>query len=162
MTREVTALSETDRKAVFEVINAAAEMYEGSIPEESDTTPYMSMGELEAEMERIQFYGDVRDRLAGVIGIQERPSVSLIRHLYVRPEHQRRGIGTGLLEAGIERTDSPTVLVGTWAAAEWAVDFYESNGFENLGADMELLSEYWDVPEYQRAASVVLRYEKGD
>jgi GNAT superfamily N-acetyltransferase len=161
MSKELTPLSETDQNAVFEVINAAAEAYEGEIPDESDTTPYMSMDEVETEMGRIQFYGDIRDRLVGVIGIQERQAVSLVRHLYVRPERQRQGVGTALLEGGIERADSQTVLVGTWAAAEWALEFYESNGFENLGTDRELLARHWEIPSHQIAASVVLRYEKG-
>lgn len=157
---EIRALSAADRPAIFEVINTAAERYAGAIPEESDTDPYMPMAELSAEMAEMEFYGAGHDPLAGVIGLQERADVSLVRHLYVRPDAQRQGIGTALLEAGIERAESGTVLVGTWAAAEWAVEFYEANGFERLGADRDLLSTYWDVPAHQAAASVVLRHER--
>jgi GNAT superfamily N-acetyltransferase len=158
MTDSIVALSADDRAAVLSVINAAAEQYSGVIPEESDTDPYMSATELEAAMEAMQFYGFVRDELDGVIGIQERADVSLVRHLYVRPGAQRTGIGTALLEWGVGRADSSTILVGTWAAAEWAIEFYRENGFELLGTDHDLLSEYWNVPEHQRAHSVVLRY----
>lgn len=128
------------------------------IPEESDADPYMSMDELEREMDEMRFYGVFRGRLVGVIGVQERSDVSLVRHLYVRPGSQREGIGTELLRTGIDRTESETVLVGAWAAAEWAIEFYERNGFENLGTDTDLLSTYWDVPDHQEKASVVLRY----
>lgn len=160
MDREVSALSMADTADIYEVINAAAEMYEGVIPAESETDPYMPMDELDAEMGAMQFFGFNRDELEGVIGLQERSDVSLIRHLYVRPSSQRTGIGTALLDSGLDRAASSIVLVGTWAAAEWAIDFYEQHGFENLGTNVDLLSTYWDIPEHQIAASVVLRYEK--
>lgn len=159
MNRELTVLSTADREDIFEVINSAAALYEGVIPEESDTDPYMPMDELKAEMDEMEFYGAVRDRLEGVIGVQDLSDVSLIRHLYVRPDSQREGIGTELLEMGLERADSKTVLVGTWKAAEWAIEFYEQNGFENLGTAIDLLSTYWEIPEHQKEASVVLKYE---
>ena len=50
------------------------------------------------------------------------------------------------------------MLVGTWAAAEWAIRFYERHGFEYVGRERtaELLREYWDIPERQIETSVVL------
>lgn len=159
MNPDFTDLSEADREDISEVINSAAEVYEGIIPEESDTDPYMPMDELAAEMDEMEFYGVVRDRLEGVIGVQERSDVSLIRHLYVRPDSQREGLGTELIETGLERADSGTVLVGTWKAAEWAIEFYEQIGFTNLGTDIDLLSTYWEIPEHQKEASVVLKHE---
>lgn len=158
MNREVTVLSTADQTDIFEVINEAAERYEGKIPAEAETDPYMPMAEVTAEMADMQFLGTGRDQLEGVIGIQERFDASLIRHLYVRPAAQREGIGTKLLDAGIDRASSSTILVGTWAGAEWAIDFYERFGFENLGTNHDLLSTYWDIPEHQLEASVVLRY----
>jgi GNAT superfamily N-acetyltransferase len=154
----IVTLSADDRDEVLAVINAAAERYRGVIPAESDTDPYMSAAELESALAAMQFYGAVRDRLVGVIGTQERADVSLVRHLYVRPPAQGEGIGTALLERALERADAETVLVGTWKAAEWAVEFYRANGFELLGTDRDLLATYWDVPEHQRDHSVVLRY----
>lgn len=156
---DITILTRADRSAIFEVINAAAERYRGVIPEESDTNPYMSRDELDEAFDEMRFLGMKSDRLDGVIGVQEREGVTLIRHLYVRPAAQRKGIGTALLNAGIERADSATVLVGTWKAADWAIEFYEQNGFENLGTDIDLLSQYWSVPDHQMASSVVLRYQ---
>jgi hypothetical protein len=48
--------------------------------------------------------------------------------------------------------------VGTWAAAEWAIRFYQRHGF-HLVATAEkdrLLSTYWNIPERQKETSVVL------
>lgn len=160
MTHEVRRLGAGEAPAIHSVINAAAERYRGVIPEAADTTPYMAMAELESELDEMAFYGVERDGLAGVIGVQEKDDVTLIRHLYVRPADQRQGLGTQLLKAAIERAASDTVLVGTWAAADWAVAFYEARGFENLGTDEDRLSTYWDIPAHQLEASVVLRYER--
>jgi len=46
------------------------------------------------------------------------------------------------------------VLVGTWAAAEWAIRFYRRHGFEP--ASQDLLRTYWAIPERQVETSVVL------
>lgn len=158
----VTELSESDAEDVFHVVNAAAEAYAGRIPEESDTDPYMPLDELRSEMREMQCFGYVEGRLVGVVGLQERQEASLIRHLYVLPDHQGRGVGTRLLQSVVERAESDTLLVGTWKAATWAIEFYERNGFENLGSDEALLAEHWAIPDHQRRASVVLRRDPAD
>lgn len=162
MTPEIYPLSEDDSETIFDVINAAAEKYRGEIPPESDTDPYMPMAELAEEMAEMRFYGVRETELLGVIGVQEVGDVTLIRHLYVRPEVQRQGIGSTLLEAGIDRAETSTILVGTWKAATWAIDFYETHDFENLGSAIDLLDRYWEVPEHQMDASVVLRYDPAE
>jgi hypothetical protein len=50
------------------------------------------------------------------------------------------------------------VLVGTWAAAGWAIDFYRRHGFELVTPQQkdELLRTYWDIPDRQIETSVVL------
>ncbi len=50
------------------------------------------------------------------------------------------------------------MLVGTWAAAEWAIAFYRRNGFELVTPEQKtrLLKTYWDIPERQIETSVVL------
>lgn len=157
---EITALSASDIDRILEVITAAAVAYRGLIPAESDTVPYMTRQELAAEMREMRFFGAHDDGFAGVIGIQEQADVTLIRHLYVRPDAQRAGVGTALLETGIDEAAHDIILVGTWKTAEWAVAFYTTFGFEFLGTDTTRLATYWDIPDHQLNASVVLRYEK--
>ena len=53
-------------------------------------------------------------------------------------------------------------MVGTWAAAEWAIRFYVRNGFTQVSPARkdELLREYWDIPDRQIATSVVLEHRR--
>ena len=83
--------------------------------------------------------------------------VRLIRHAYVAPDSQRRGIGGALLRELAGAADGP-LLVGTWAAATWAIRFYERHGFELVPPRRaaELLRAYWTIPERQIETSVVL------
>ncbi len=151
----------SDKYRIFRVINEAAKKYKNRIPDDCYSEPYMPLNELEKEMRKMQFYGYyVGEELVGVVGLQYLPDydVFLIRHLYVLPEFQRKGIGSKLLKFGIERSPTPEIYVGTWKAAHWAIKFYEKNGFENLGNDRKLLRKYWDVPERQIEESVVLKY----
>jgi GNAT superfamily N-acetyltransferase len=122
----------------------------------------MSAEELDGEIAAgVQFWGldDEAGALAGVMGIQAVRDVDLIRHAYVRPGLQGGGIGRRLLEDLVARAERP-LLVGTWAAAGWAVRFYERNGFERVGeADKDrLLKAYWSIPERQVETSVVLAH----
>jgi hypothetical protein len=66
-------------------------------------------------------------------------------------------VGRALLEHLLDASDAP-VLVGTWAAAEWAIRFYERNGFVRVSPARkdELLRTYWDIPARQVETSVVL------
>ena len=50
------------------------------------------------------------------------------------------------------------LLVGTWAAAEWAVRFYRRHGFAQVSAERKtlLLQSYWTISERQIETSVVL------
>ncbi|MDF2957631.1 MAG: N-acetylglutamate synthase or related acetyltransferase [Candidatus Alkanophagales archaeon MCA70_species_1] len=160
---DIRPLSDRDRMRILNVINEAAKAYKGKIPKDCYSEPYMSSEELEAEMRRMQFYGYYEGGdLVGVFGLQHllEHDVTLIRHLYVLPTHQRRGIGTHLLKFGIEKAPTNVIYVGTWAAADWAIRLYEKHGFKNLGNDRKLLRKYWDIPESQVESSVVLEYTK--
>jgi N-acetylglutamate synthase-like GNAT family acetyltransferase len=68
-----------------------------------------------------------------------------------------RGIGGKLLEHLMARTTRP-VLVGTWAAATWAIRFYQTHGFEVVppAEKDRLLRAYWAIPERQIETSAVL------
>jgi len=83
--------------------------------------------------------------------------VDLIRHAYVAPGAQRRGVGGALLAHLVRSAERP-LLVGTWAAATWAIDFYRRHGFEQVSPERktELLRTYWSIPERQIETSVVL------
>jgi GNAT superfamily N-acetyltransferase len=106
----------------------------------------------------VQFWGwDEAGDLVGVMGLQNVRDVALIRHAYVRPSHQSRGIGAALLTHLAEQTSAP-LLVGTWASAHWAIRFYERHGFRLVGVEEKdrLLTKYWNISLRQRETSVVL------
>ena len=91
------------------------------------------------------------------MGIQPVRDVHLIRHAYVSPGSQGSGVGATLIEHLDGRSTGP-ILVGTWAAAEWAIRFYDRHGFELVSPERkaELLRAYWTIPERQIETSVVL------
>jgi len=154
-----------ERAAILALVNAAAQAYHGVIPADRWHEPYMPAQELDEELAAgVEFWGyEAGGQLVGVMGIQPVRDVDLIRHAYVAPEAQRRGIGGALLEHLLARIDG-RVLVGTWAAAQWAVDFYLRHGFAQAGPELtaRLLREYWSIPERQIATSVVLERELAD
>ena len=148
-----------ERETILALVNAAAEAYRGVIPDDCWHEPYMPAEELDREIAAgVEFWGYEADgELIGVMGIQPVRDVVLIRHAYVRPERQGEGIGRALLEHLRAMTDRP-ILIGTWATAEWAIRFYERNGFELVpeARKNELLTTYWNIPERQIETSVVL------
>jgi len=148
-----------EREAILAIVNAAAEAYRGVIPADRWHEPYMSSEELAGEIHAgIEFWGYEEDgELVGVIGIQPLSEVDLIRHAYVSPASQRKGVGGALLEH-VSGTATRRILVGTWAAADWAISFYRRHGFELLSGECatELLRTYWTIPDRQIETSVVL------
>jgi GNAT superfamily N-acetyltransferase len=161
MSSPLRRCTEDERADILEIVNAGAEAYRGVIPADRWHEPYMDATQLEREIsDGVVFWGvDEQGRLAGVMGIQAVRDVDLIRHAYVRPEHQGRGIGRILLEHLVARAERP-LLVGTWAAAQWAIRFYERNGFQTVGEQEknQLLRTYWSIPERQVETSVVLAH----
>ena len=156
MIRPCSAL---DVSVMFEIINDAAGAYRGVIPADCWAEPYMSEEELRREIEDgVQFQGVAEaGRLVGVMGIQHVRDVSLIRHAYVRTAKRQKGIGGRLLDVLRVQTSRP-LLVGTWAAATWAVRFYEKHGFRLVTPDEKdaLLKKYWNISDRQVQTSVVL------
>ena len=148
-----------ERLVISEIINAAAEAYHGVIPADRWHDPYMSLSELDSEISAgVGFWVCASERdVIGVMGIQPVRDVDLIRHAYVRPGNQRRGIGAVLI-SHIRSMSSRQMLVGTWAAATWAIAFYQRHGFELVSAERKtaLLKTYWTIPERQIETSVVL------
>ena len=93
------------------------------------------------------------------MGIEPIKDVTLIRHAYVLPQWQQQGIGRKLLSHLKGLITTPRLLVGTWAAAHWAIDFYRKHGFNLLSDKDKLLADYWDIPQRQVETSVVLGIE---
>ena len=155
--------NDRDFEIIYSIINDAARVYKGVIPEDRWKEPYMSKDELQHQInEDVVFWGYEEDgELIGVMGIQHLPDVSLIRHAYVRPERQNQGIGQELLVELCRQTDRPT-LIGTWANAVWAIQFYEKNGFKIVSQQEKnrLLEKYWSIPARQVETSVVLADRK--
>ena len=150
---------EGDFEAIWTIINDGAQAYKGIIPADRWTEPYMPREKLRHEMELgVMFWGlEDSGELVGVMGIQNVQDVTLIRHAYVRSASQKRGFGARLLKHLTELTDR-SVLIGTWAAATWAIRFYEGFGFQMVGTEEKdrLLDKYWTIPPRQRETSVVL------
>jgi GNAT superfamily N-acetyltransferase len=160
----IRRLQPSEFNSILYVVNDAAEAYKGVIPEDRWKEPYMSTEELRGEIESgVEFYGLMEDDvLVAVMGIQLVNDVTLIRHAYVLTNYQRRGIGEKLLKHLLSLAGTSEVLVGTWEAANWAVRFYQKNGFTlvtNKKKD-ELLRRYWNIPERQIETSVVLKLGK--
>jgi GNAT superfamily N-acetyltransferase len=148
-----------DRSTILAIVNAAADAYRGVIPADRWHEPYMPRAELDDEIAAgVAFWGwEIGGELFGVMGFQPVRDVVLIRHAYVRPGNQRRGVGSALLQhlRGLSRK---RMLVGTWEAAEWAVRFYQRHGFALVSPAQKavLLKTYWNIPDRQIETSVVL------
>ncbi len=155
---QIRKSGEADFPAMLAIINDAAQAYRGVIPPDRWHEPYMPADELAAEIaDGIVFWVAEAERLLGVMGIQDKGEVALVRHAYVAPAAQKTGIGTKLLKH-VEGLTKKPVLIGTWAAASWAIEFYRQNGFSVVPEDEKnrLLRKYWSIPERQVETSVVL------
>ncbi len=155
----ISKCEQGDFNAIYEIINDGASAYRGIIPADRWHEPYMSKGELKRQMEDgVQFwcYKD-EGEIGGVMGIQFKTDVTLIRHAYTRTLKRNKGIGSKLLKH-LNKIATTPVLIGTWADATWAIAFYEKHGFRLLPQEEKnkLLRKYWTIPERQIETSVVL------
>jgi N-acetylglutamate synthase-like GNAT family acetyltransferase len=150
---------EADFAGMLAIVNDAASAYRGVIPADRWHEPYMSASELEQEIaDGVVFWvAQQEGQLSGVMGMQDKGEVALVRHAYVAPTTQRSGVGTKLLRHVEGLVDKP-ILIGTWAAASWAVEFYRRNGYSVVPSAEKnrLLQKYWSIPERQIETSVVL------
>src|SRR6266853_5352189 len=148
-----------DFAAVLAIINDAARAYRGVIAADRWHEPYMPADELSKEIASgvVFWVAEQEGRLAGLMGIQDKGDVALVRHAYVASDTQKRGVGTTLLRYVQSLTDKP-ILIGTWAAAAWAIEFYRRNGFTVVSTTQKdrLLRKYWSIPVRQVETSVVL------
>jgi GNAT superfamily N-acetyltransferase len=159
MVSSIRPSRDDERTAILATINAAAGAYRGVIPPDRWHEPYMPASELDHEIAAgVAFWVyEVDGGLVGTMGIQPVRDVDLIRHAYVLPGSQRRGVGGALL-AHLRSLSTRRMLVGTWAAADWAIRFYRRHGFELVAPERTptLLKAYWSIPDRQIETSVVL------
>jgi N-acetylglutamate synthase-like GNAT family acetyltransferase len=155
----ISKCEQNDFNEVYEIINDAATAYREVIPSDRWKEPYMSEEELRIQIEDgVEFWKySEGDEILGVMGIQIKEDVMLIRHAYVRTIKRNNGIGSKLLEHLTTLSTTP-ILIGTWAAAKWAIKFYQKNGFRSLQEEEtnRLLSKYWKIPNRQKETSIVL------
>jgi GNAT superfamily N-acetyltransferase len=151
--------TEIDIPEIFRIINDAAQAYKGVIPADCWHEPYMPLQHLHEEIaDGVGFWGYEKDQeLIGVLGLQSRGDVDLIRHAYVKTASRGQGIGQALLRHAESASTRP-ILIGTWAAATWAIRFYCRNGYRVVPDDegSRLLRRYWNIPPRQAEVSVVL------
>lgn len=155
-------LKSSDFGAILGVISDAAQAYRGAIPDDRWKEPYMTAEGLKAEIEAgVRFFGCTEGGcLLGVAGLQAVKDITLIRHAYVLTKWQRRGIGSRLLKHLVSLARTPVILVGTWADATQAIQFYEKHGFRLVSPEEKdrLLRTYWNIPGRQVETSVVLKF----
>lgn len=146
-----------DASEIYSVVDSGSKKYKGAIPDDRYHEPYMPMDELNGEMKRMRFYGYRENlKLLGVMAKEPVKDTTLIRHAYVLADQQGKGIGSKLLKFIEKQVETEWLLIGTWKAATWAIDFYKKHGYELMGNKDELLRKYWDIPDRQIETSVVL------
>jgi N-acetylglutamate synthase-like GNAT family acetyltransferase len=157
--KAIRRCDDRDFDTIYAIINDGAQAYKGVIPADRWTEPYMSREKLQHEIDDgVEFWGHEHEgTLAGVMGIQQVQDVTLIRHAYVRTASRNLGVG-GKLLSHLRTITSRPVLIGTWAAADWAIGFYERHGFRVVDPHEKnrLLRKYWSIPDRQIETSVVL------
>ena len=156
----IRSYRQEDFADVLAVINDGAEAYRNVIPSDQWHEPYMSPDALLKEIAAgvaFRVY-EAEGQVTGVMGAQPVQDVLLIRHAYVARNSQRQGAGGALIGDLLSRARAP-VLVGTWAAASWAIEFYRKNGFELVSEEDRnlLLRTCWSISDRQIESSVVLR-----
>jgi N-acetylglutamate synthase-like GNAT family acetyltransferase len=155
--------TQADFQRIYEIINDAAQAYKGIIPADRWHEPYMPQTELEEQIaDGVRFTCFLEnDEIVGVMGIQDKGEVNLIRHAYVSTKRRGGGIGSILLRELVENSPKP-ILIGTWKAADWAIGFYEKHGFTQVSEEDKnsLLKTFWNIPERQIETSVVLKDQR--
>ncbi len=151
--------TEPDTATLFDIINTAAQAYKGTIPDDRRHDPCMPRDELLSGIgDGVLFRGHEHDgRLCGIMGFQEKADGALIRHACIYPARQQQGIGSALLQH-LEQLSEKPILIGTWAAAVWAIRFYENNGCAcvNEQEKNRRLKTCWSIPDRRIETSVVL------
>lgn len=128
-----------DVEEILFVINKSnSEAYKKIIPPEYFREPVLTLDELLKEFEEMTFYTyRVKDYIIGVAALKvKRNEVGRILWVYVLPEHQRKGVGTSLVnhvENKAVRMKLKKLRVLTNENAYWARKFYKKAGYKMVG-----------------------------
>ena len=156
----IRPLTPADREAALAVINEAARWYREFLPADEYHEPEMAPDAWDAEARRMTWYGAfAAERLVGVMGLEYAQDVALLRHAYILPEHQRRGIGSRLLEhleAQVHGVDR--IIIGTYRENYKARQALEQAGYRPSADSAAVLRAYYSIPEDRLRSSVT--YEK--
>lgn len=162
----IRPLTSSDRDAAVAVINTAARWYREFLPPEEVHDPEMTAAQWEEEARRLAWYGAFLDgALVAVMGLEPARDAALLRHAYVLPEHQHRGLGLRLTEhlEGVARREAAArgvrrIVVGTYARNHKARGALEKAGYRLSADSAAVLRAYYTIPEDRLRASVT--YEK--
>lgn len=162
----IRPLTSSDRDAAVAVINTAARWYREFLPPEEVHDPEMTAAQWEEEARRLAWHGAFLDgALVAVMGLEPARDAALLRHAYVLPEHQHRGLGRRLTEhlEGVARREAAArgvrrIVVGTYARNHKARGALEKAGYRLSADSAAVLRAYYAIPEDRLRASVV--YEK--
>lgn len=158
---EIREMRDEDSEEALNVINEAAKAYREVLRPEAYREPQMSCEEFEEERGRIKFFvAEVSGEIIGVGGYEYVRDAALVRHVYVKPRYQRRGVGTAILKH-LERLITSEgrvekIIVGTYREAYWAIAFYSKHGYRLVERPDEVLRKYYSIPDVQRENSVAL------
>ena len=156
----IRPLTPADRDAALGVINTAARWYREFLPPDEVHEPEMPAAQWEAEARRLTWFGAfAAGSLAGVMGLEYVRDAALLRHAYVLPESQRRGLGSWLREH-LERQvrGASRIIVGTYAGNYKARAALEKAGYRLSPDSQAVLRVYYAIPEDRMRTSVT--YEK--
>jgi len=158
---KIEGLKREEFTEALNVLNEAAKSYRKVLPPEAYKEPYMSLEEFSSEAERINFLtAKIKGRIVGIMGYEYVGDAALVRHGYVRPSHQRMGIGSTLLKVIEEKIRSEgkvkKIIVGMYRKAYWAVSFWSKHGFTLVGNSEEVLRRYYNIPEVQIRNSIAM------
>lgn len=162
----IRRLTAADRGAALDVINTAARWYGDFLPADELHDPEMTAAQWDGEARRLTWYGGFLDGvLVAVMGLEYARDAALLRHAYVLPAHQHRGIGLRLAEhlEGEARRDGAArgvrrIIVGTYARNYKARGALEKGGYRLSADSQAVLREYYAIREDRLLASVT--YEK--
>jgi len=156
----IRPLAPVERDGALSVINTAARWYREFLPSEEVHEPEMTPTQYEAEARRMTWFGAfLTGTLVGVMGLEYVRDAALLRHAYVLPEYQRRGIGSRLrahLELHVQGVTR--IIVGTYAGNYKARGVLEKAGYRLSYDSAAVLRSYYTIPADRLRAS--LTYEK--